>query len=136
MGDSVRSFRVYNGVLRPGVTFPFGSLRLEWPTVVGLIGWALGAIALVGVSLMIGGVLGVALAVIFGLVGLIGELTLLVWVRRLKFLSPPPAQLRESTHLRLLKESLSEPWYENFASPDEPRIGWNTSREDLIYRNY
>ncbi|WP_336794331.1 hypothetical protein [Gordonia malaquae] len=136
MSSTTKTFRVYNGTLRVGAQFPIGPMLLEWPTVAALGGWLLAAVALVGLSLMIGGVVGVALALIIAVIGVVGEMVMLVWVRRLKFLSPEPARIRERTHVPLLKDTVADPWYTNFDAPDEPSQGFDVDMSETIYRNH
>lgn len=132
----LQTFRVFNDVHRIGVSFPFGSMRLGVPTMVILAGWLVVAIGLTSAALALGGIIGVVLAVIVGVAGFVIELSLILWVRRLKFLSPAPARIREMTHIKLLKESLTASWYTNFTAPDEPKSAWNGDADLLIYKNH
>lgn len=116
----VETFRVYTGVLRVGVRFRVGSLRLQWFSFLILAAAVIGTGLLLFLAFVtIPGVWAAVVGALIFFAGLLTIFVILVAAIRWQAMSPEVANLRESTQFRLLRETTTARWHLNFETPDD-----------------
>jgi len=126
----METFRVYTGVIRVGVEWRLGELRLQLPSMAVVFGvFIVTALVATGVG-FIGGVWGLTLAVLIVVLGLVLEMVIFVQVYRLAHLTPSAARItpRETTQIALIWDTAHSPVFTNYDAPDEV--------DGPVYRNY